>query len=234
MFGGLNKEQQGRIDHIKQWEEEFEKNEQWKKKYDSRCPSCGGLLMNIGGGIYPGDDHLKECLNCLKQFIVGDTEMKPVDPSDPSDPNYIEFLKERKRLDDVLGYQTIDTVITKKEIVSTVNELHMIKLRDPINGINEFHIAWVVLHELGSRTSSLSWNSPEYKAIIAMTFDAIKLNEPYTIQVHFDKLEKQSFWDRVRGKKQTIYPPYVCRIKGLKLEANRLGKDYRIMKKDEL
>jgi hypothetical protein len=233
MFGGSREDQQKRIDHIKRWEEEFEKNEQWKKKYDMRCPACGGLLMNIGGGTYHGDDHLVECLNCLKQFVSGDTDIKPVDPADP---NYIKFVEEKKRLEQYLGFCNIDTVITKKRILSVegIHDLHLVTLRDPVNGISEFHIAWVVLHELGNRTSSLSWNSSEYNAIIAMTFDAITLNEPYTIQLHFDKPEKQSFWDRMRGKKQKMWPPYVCRIKGLKLEANKVGKDYRVMKKDEL
>lgn len=37
-----------RISHLQAWEKQFEKEEMWKKKYDWRCPECGGQMYNCG------------------------------------------------------------------------------------------------------------------------------------------------------------------------------------------
>jgi len=201
-----------RIEHIKKWEEEYRKKERWKKKFDWRCPGCGGMMMNRGGGIYKDseDSFLMECLACHTRYISGDYEIKQADISNIA---YEKYLKEVEDIRNKLHFYDVETKIRKKwmEPVQGDVAIGYIVLQDG----REFCISWCTLEELNYSTGNLNTSIPDqcdkYNAIVKKAFDAIELDKTYVVTVHTGN----------------DLPPYVSAIKGLVLEENLIGEDHR-------
>lgn len=219
-----------RINHLQKWEDEFRMTEMWKKKWDWRCPDCGGQMMNRGGGGFLDrkDSFLLECLVCHKRFIGGDYTM---DPADQNNPAYVTYQKIHRELWEQLGIYEVETSFVEAGLVAEPGneDRGWVKTADEIKGVNQFDLSWCVLEELANRQGSIRHSDPAYNAIMRKAFNTIELNTPYTITVHIQKQE-ETWWQR--HWPWTYYrpdiPPYISAIKGLVLEENLVGVDRRV------
>jgi len=224
-----------RIDHIKKWEEEFRRTEMWKKKWDWRCPDCGGMMMNRGGGGFQDgkDSFLLECLVCHHRFIGGDDTMDPVDQDNPA---YVAYLKLHKEFQERIGFYDVETSFVEVGLVPDPGEEDRgwVKTADEIHGVNHFDISWCVLEELDNRQGCIKHSDPAYNAIVRKAFNTIELNRPYTITVHIQKPEVPTLWQRIWpwAYHQPYIPPYISAIKGLVLEENLVGVDRRVNQRE--
>jgi hypothetical protein len=208
-----------RLEHLQAWEKQFEKEEMWKKKYDWRCPSCGGQMYNCGE--LKKSRFVLECFICLKRFISGDTEIPE------TDSDYSQFLQEQKDLHKYLGFTDISTQIVKKwnTILPDTLDISYVTLKDAVNGVDTFEISWCVFKQLNNRTGNIPWsNHAEYNTITRKAFNAIELNKTYLINVYIPK--PLTWWQRNISKPFQMRP-YTSSMKGLILEENRVGKDRR-------
>jgi hypothetical protein len=210
-----------RISNIKRFEKQWIKENGWKKRRDHRCPECGGMLSSANR--WNGGKEMMECMNCLGEFVVDDYK---IEKSIKADISYLKYLKGEKEFHESLGFYDIETQIIKKwnETRSNERDTSFVSLKDKVKDINTFEIAWCVLKELDHRTGSIR-DSNEYNAITRKAFDAIELNKMYTIVTHIDN--PLSWWEKnIWGC--VISPPYISSIKGLILEENKVGIDYRV------
>jgi predicted RNA-binding Zn-ribbon protein involved in translation (DUF1610 family) len=220
-----------RIEHLQKWEERMRVEEMWKKKYDWRCPDCGGQMMNRGGSTFKDDKKslLMECLVCHHRFVGGDYTMDPVNENDPS---YISYLKESSELHDYLGFYSANVSFVKKELIPQpgYEDEGRVITSEPIHGETHFEISWCVLEELELHTGSILHSDPAYNAIVRRTFDAIELNKPYTITVHIQPPKKETLWQKIWpwAYHEPYMAPYISAIKGLVLEENKVGFDRRV------
>jgi hypothetical protein len=215
-----------RLRHIAAYIEELQRRDGWKKKYDWRCPECGGQMMNHGT-MNKNGDFLLECLVCQKGFIVGDYE------ATKADKELDEFKKKRKISSEELGFFEVETQITKKWAIpypQGIDESY-ITLKDPVKRVDTFEISWCVFKQLANRTGSIPWAPPhnaKHNAITQKAFNAIELNKQYTITVNISVPANPTFWERIRGISYPYHRPYASSIDGLILEENRKGIDRRV------
>jgi hypothetical protein len=220
---------EARLAHLKAWEKQFEQEEMWKKKYDWRCPSCGGQMYNCGE--ITKSEFVLECFICLKRFIAGDYEIKE---ASETDPEYRQFLQDGVDLHKYLGFTDITTQIVTKQNIVLPDKLDTsyVWLKDAVQGVTRFEISWCVLKQLNNRTGNIPWSNPAaYNAVTRKAFDAIELNKDYLINAY---VQKPFTWWQRNISKPHLMRPYISSIKGLILEENRVGKDRRPKTNGEL
>lgn len=229
-FGGPTYRE--RLAHIEKWEEGFRRTEMWKKKWDWRCPECGGQMMNLGAGYKNAShDFLLQCLVCQNRFVSGDYSIMRADVSDPA---YVAYLEDRAELHN-RGYYEVETQFVSKRLEPVPDDLDRgyVIVKDKIAGEELFEISWWVLHELELHTGSLKHHAPgneQYQALIRKTFDAIELNKTYNLLAHVQKKKEETWWQRhwPWAYHEPYMRPYISGIGGLILEENLVGKDYRV------
>jgi len=222
-----------RIAHLEEWEKNFRATEMWKKKWDWRCPECGGLMMNLGEAYKNAShDFLMQCLVCQNRFVSGDYSMKRADASDPA---YTAFLEEQEKLHIYLGFYEVKTQFVSKRLEPEPDDLDRgyVVVKDKIGGEELFEISWCVLHELFLHIGSLKHHAPgndQYQALVRNTFNAIELNKTYRILAHVQKEKEETWWQRwwPWAYHEPYMRPYISGIGGLILEENRVGIDRRV------
>jgi hypothetical protein len=204
----------------------------WKKKYDWRCPECGGQMYNCGSlhNDIKNSDFVLECYVCQNRFMGGDYTMEK---ASETNTDYLNFMQDREKFRESLGFSDTTNQIIRKEAVPVKGdrEKTYVTLKDPVNGIDTFEVAWIVLEQTRTRTGNIVFGDyAGWDKVTRQLFNYLELNKLYRITVNFPKPPAPLTWREkhiYRCVQQPPHPPYISSIKGLILEENRVGKDRR-------